>query len=157
MQIWPSGLRCYVQVVVCSHAWVQIPLFAFFLFPFTVICFILFAMCETSMHEECNGMCFAHNSYWFVYVESEIQGILVLIGQIIRRSKEGSDYAFWLICRLIVVLNQRAEVMFILFILSSQRYSLDSFWSMSVRIVELCKNHVFKVHQKVHRDAEHRH
>jgi len=114
-------------------------------------------MCETSMHEECNGMCFAHNSYWFVYVESEIQGILVLIGQTIRRSKEGSDYAFWLICRLIVVLNQRAEVMFILFILSSQRYSLDSFWSMSVRIVELCKNRVCKVHQKVHRDAEHRH
>ena len=83
-----------------------------------------------------------------------MQGVLVLIGQIIRRSKEGSDYVSWLICRLIVVLNQRAEAMFILFILSSQRYSLDSFWSLSVRIVELCKNRVCKVHQKVHRHAE---
>ena len=27
-------LRCYVQVVVCSHAWVQIPLFGIFLFSF---------------------------------------------------------------------------------------------------------------------------
>ena len=56
-----------------------------------------------------------------------MQGVLVLIDKINWRSKEGSDYVSWLICRLIVVLNQRAEAMFILFILSSQRYSLDSF------------------------------
>lgn len=125
------------------------------IFPFSIHShFLLFAIYETSMHEECNGMCFAYISYWFVLCVNEMQGVLVLIEKINWRSKEGSDYAFWLICRLIVNINQRAEAMFILFILSSQRYSLDSFWSLSVRIVELCKSRVCKVHQKVHCDAE---
>ena len=32
----PSGPRSYVQVVVCSHAWVRVPPLAFFLFkPFS--------------------------------------------------------------------------------------------------------------------------
>ena len=104
------------------------PTVCIFLFsPFIVICFILFAMCEISMHEECNGMCFAHNSYWFILCDNEMQGVLVLICQINWRSKEGSDYVSWLICRLIVVINQRAEVMFLLFILSSNVVLLTRF------------------------------
>ena len=37
-QAWPSGPRCYVQVVVCSHAWVRVPPLAFLLFCFP-LCF----------------------------------------------------------------------------------------------------------------------
>ena len=39
------------------------PTVCIFPFSFIVICFILFAMREISMHEECNGMCFAYISY----------------------------------------------------------------------------------------------
>ena len=56
-----------------------------------------------------------------------MQGVLVLIEKINWRSKEGSDYVSWLICRLIVVINQRAEVMFLLFILSSNVVLLTRF------------------------------
>ena len=36
-QAWPSGPRCYVQVVVCSHAWVRVPPLAFLLFCFSTL------------------------------------------------------------------------------------------------------------------------
>ena len=44
-QAWPSGPRCYVQVVVCSHAWVRVPPLAFLLFLFLgCLSFIYFFM-----------------------------------------------------------------------------------------------------------------
>ena len=57
---------------------------------------------------------------WFLCVDNEIQGILVLIDESVWRSREGSKYASWLIYRWRVDINQRTEVVFLTFILTSQ-------------------------------------
>ena len=46
-QAWPSGPRCYVQVVVCSHAWVRVPPLAFFL----LLEYSYFSAVRSSMNE----------------------------------------------------------------------------------------------------------